>query len=336
MGRGVRAPHSARPRRLVRRLRGGEGAPHRARGLDRRPHPARRKEAPRLLPPPLRPEGRRARRAPHVHLHADAGRGGAEQQLDGARRGLPQARRPARRLHERPHDVRRAVRHGPARLAAREGRRRDHGQRLRRPEHADHDAHGESRARGARRLGRLQPRPARHARPRPGAPVHLPLSAGRHDLVRRKRLRRQRASRQEVPRPAHRLVAREAGRLDGRAHAHHGRRGPARRDDVRRGRVSERVREDELRDAHPAEALRRLARVDRGRRHLLDAARARRAPLGDQSRERLLRRRARDELGDEPEPRCGRSRRTRSTRTSPSRRTETSGGRARTVPRPTP
>ena len=49
------------------------------------PPPAEPGEAPRLLPPPLEPERRRARRAAHVHLHADEGRGGPDQQLDGAR-----------------------------------------------------------------------------------------------------------------------------------------------------------------------------------------------------------------------------------------------------------
>ena len=43
--------------------------------------------------------------------------------------------------------VRRAVPDGPAGLALLEGRRRDHRQPLRRPEHADHDAHGPGRAR---------------------------------------------------------------------------------------------------------------------------------------------------------------------------------------------
>ena len=98
------------------------------------------------------PERRRARRAPHLHLHADQGRGRPDQQLDGARRGVREARRALRRLDEGPHDVRGPVRHGPARLAALEGRRRAHRQRLRRAQHADHDAHGQGRARHARRL----------------------------------------------------------------------------------------------------------------------------------------------------------------------------------------
>ena len=55
---------------------------------------------------------------------------------------------------------------------------------------------------------RLQPRPALDARLQPGAPVHLPLPPGQHDLERRQRLRRQRAPRQEVPRAPHRQLPR--------------------------------------------------------------------------------------------------------------------------------
>ena len=52
----------------------------------------------------------------------------------------------------------------------------------------------------------------------------------------------------------------------------------------------------------------RVSHLDRRRRHLLDAARARRPPLGDQPRDRLLRRRTGDELPHQPErdgSRCG-------------------------------
>ena len=74
----------------------------------------------------------------------------------------------------RPHDVRRAVLDGPARLADRPHRRAAHRLGLRRRDHADHDPHGPGRARRARRrrvravpaLGR---RPAR-SRARPTSP----------------------------------------------------------------------------------------------------------------------------------------------------------------------
>ncbi len=100
---------------------------------------------------------------------------GPDQQLDGARRGLRQADQALRRLDEGPHHVRRPVRHGAGRLAAVQGRHRAHRQRLRGPQHADHDPHGEGRAGHARRLQRLQPRPALHRRRQPRAPLHLPL-----------------------------------------------------------------------------------------------------------------------------------------------------------------
>ena len=93
-----------------------------------------------------------------------------------------------------------------------EGRRRADRQRLRRPEHADHDPHGDARPADARRLERLQPRPPLDARPEPRAPLHLPLPRGQHDLVDRLGLRRQRPPRQEVPRAAHRLLPRPPAR----------------------------------------------------------------------------------------------------------------------------
>ncbi len=143
-------PLQARPSRLLRRVGGGESSAHRAGRRARDPRAPQPDEAPRLLPPPLQPERRGARRAAHLHLHAEEGRRGPDQQLDGARRRLREAEAALRRLHEGPHDVRRAVHHGPARLAAREGRHRAHRQRLRRPQHAHHDAHGEDRAQAAR------------------------------------------------------------------------------------------------------------------------------------------------------------------------------------------
>ena len=54
----------------------------------------------------------------------------------------------------------------------------------------------------------------------------------------------------------------------------------------------ERLRQDELRHADPARGLRGLEGLDRRRRHRLDQARRRRPPARDQSRGRLLRRRA--------------------------------------------
>ena len=188
-------------------------------------------------------------------------------------RGLRQARQALRRLDEGPHDVRRPVHHGAGRLADVEGRRRAHRQHLRRPQHAHHDAHGSHRARHARRHERLQPRPALDARLQPRAPLHLPLPAGQHDLVRRLRLRRQRPARQEVPGAPHRQLPRQEGGLARRAHAHPRRREPRGRDDLRRGGLPQRLRQDELRDDDPAQALQGLEDLDRRRRHRLDARR---------------------------------------------------------------
>ena len=57
---------------------------------------------------------------------------------------------------------------------------------------------GQSRARHARRRQRVQPRPPLDARSKSGAPLHLPLPPGQHDLEHRLGLRRQRPPRQEV------------------------------------------------------------------------------------------------------------------------------------------
>ena len=61
-----------------------------------------------------------------------------------------------------------------------------------------------------------------------------------------------------------------------------------RRNALRRRGVSQRVRQDQSRDADSAESYRkRLEGLDRRRRHRLDARRGRRPPVGDQSRGRL-------------------------------------------------
>ncbi len=104
--------------------------------------------------------------------------------------------------------------------------------------------------------------------------VHRPLPGRTVDLVLRERLRRQRAARQEVPRPAHRVEDRARRGLARRAHADPRRRGARRREDVRRRRLPERVREDELRDADPAGRDERLEGHDGRRRHRVDQARA--------------------------------------------------------------
>ena len=59
---------------------------------------------------------------PYLHLHAQQGRRGADQQLDGARRDLPQDARMVRRLDARAHDVRRPLYHGARRFPVRQSR----------------------------------------------------------------------------------------------------------------------------------------------------------------------------------------------------------------------
>ena len=84
--------------------------------------------------------------------------------------------------------------------------------------------------------------------------VHRSLPRNPRDLVVRLGLRRQRAARQEVFRAAHRLQHRARRGLDGRAHADPGRRGSAGRKDLRRGRVPQRLRQNQLLHADPARA----------------------------------------------------------------------------------
>ena len=178
-------------------------------------------------------------------------------------------------------------------------------------EHADHDAHGQGRARRARRRRRVRAvRPlGRHAaRARPGRravavqqrrEVHRALPRDARDPVVRLGLRRQRAARQEVLRAAHRVGDGARRGLARRAHADPQAHEPGGRGALRRGRVPERVRQDEPRDAR-ADAARLEGRDDR-RRHLLDEVRRRRPPLRDQPRVRDVRRRARHRPRHEPE-----------------------------------
>ena len=258
------------------------------------PHPPEPAEAPRLLPPPLEPERRRARRAAHLHLHAHEGRGGPDEQLDGARRGVQEARRALRRLDEGAHDVRRPLRHGPGRLA--------HSKigveltdsiyvvlnmrimtRMGRAGAATCSATSNDFNRGLHST--LDCNPERRFI------CHFPQDNTIWSVG--SGLRRQRAPRQEVPRAAHRQLPRQAGGLARRAHAHPRRRVARGRDDVRRRGLPERVRQDELRHDDPAQALQGLEDLDGGRRHRVDARRRGRPALRDQPRGRVLRRRAR-------------------------------------------
>ena len=81
-------------------------------------------------------------------------------------------------------------------------------------------------------------------------------------------------------------------RLARRAHADPRRAESRGRDHLRRGGVPERMRQDQPRDADAAGRVQGLESLHGRRRHRVAARRARRRPLGDQSGERLLRRRA--------------------------------------------
>ena len=133
-----------------------------------------------------------------------------------------------------------------------------------RRQHADHDAHGPRGRRVARRgpasSCRACTRSARRSRlgrrtclavQRQGQ-VDRPFPGDARDLVVRLGLRRQRAPRQEVPRAAHRIGDGARRRLARRAHADPRHAGARRREDLCRGRVSVRVRQDQSRDADPA------------------------------------------------------------------------------------
>ncbi len=125
--------------------------------------------------------------------------------------------------------------------------------------------------------------------------VHQPLPRDPRDLVLRLRLRRQRPARQEVLRAAHRQRDGPRRGLAGRAHAHPQAHAALGRGPLRRGRLPERLRQDQPRHA-PADHPRLEGRDDR-RRHRLDALRRRRPALRHQPRGRLLRRRARHRRG---------------------------------------
>ena len=129
--------------------------------------------------------------------------------------------------------------------------------------------------------------------------VHRAVPRGADDLVLRLRLRRQRAARQEVLRPAHRQRDGPRRGLARRAHADPQADQPRGRPQVHRGRVPERLRQDQPRDAradHPG-----LEGRDARRRHRLDADRRRRPALRRQPRVRLLRRRARHQRAHQPQ-----------------------------------
>ena len=108
-----------------------------------------------------------------------------------------------------------------------------------------------------------------------GPQVHRAFSRDARDLELRLGLRRQRAARQEVLRAAHRVGDGPRPGLARRAHADpRRRRRPTGEKTLRRGRVPQRLRQDQFRDADSAGGLRRLEGHDDRRRHRVDQAAA--------------------------------------------------------------
>ena len=157
LGRGDRRADQARRGPLVRRL--GRGVRRARPAARRRRHlrAALRRQAPELLPRRCRTRttSRASRTAPSSarrpsRTPAPTTTGARPTEM---RETLDE---PVRRLHGGPHDVRRAVLDGPARLADLPRRRAAHRLALRRRVDADHDPHGPGRARRARRGRRVR------------------------------------------------------------------------------------------------------------------------------------------------------------------------------------
>ena len=256
-----------------------------AAGTLHRLDPAKR---PEQFPGAFRSRRRRARRGPHVHLQRAPGRRGADEQLGRAAGDAAHAEPAVRRLHARAHDVRGPVLDGSARQSDRAYRRRDHRQSVCRRQHAHDDADGLARLRRARRerivhslrafggCAACVGRAGRRMAVQSVEQVHRAFSRGARDLELRLRLWRQRAARQEVLRAAHRVGDGPRRGVARGAHADSRRDVAGRREALRRRGFSERVRQDEFRDADSAGGSRGLARDDDRRRHRMDQAGTRR------------------------------------------------------------
>ena len=167
LGRRGRRADAARPRLLgAPAPRPGVDSPHRPARRSRHLHAARPRQEAELVPLRVRPERRRPRRGPHLHLLARRGRRRSDQQLDGPGRDEGDHDRPLPRLDARSDDVRDSVRDGPPQRREPDVRRRDHRLRLRHRLDARDGPHRRLRSApdgGARRRLRAVPALGRRA-----------------------------------------------------------------------------------------------------------------------------------------------------------------------------
>ena len=240
---------------------------------------AQPEETARLLLSSLESERRRPRRAIHLHLHGRPGGSRADQQLDGAEgdvsrscAAMPPAAMRGRTMYVVPY-----LMGPPGSPLAKVGIELTDsiyvvlsmGIMTRMGEVA-YEQLGDER--------RFQPRPALHVGRESGAPLHRAFPAGQRDHLRRLELRRQRAAGQEVPRAAHRLLSRPAGRLVGRAHADPGASNrPTGEKTYVAAAFPSACGKTNFAMMIPAAAFQGLENLDHRRRHRLDEARARTA-----------------------------------------------------------